>query len=349
VTAAGPGGAETGGSPRPDDAPIAGDDGRADDPDAAGDADDDGELDETEASDPGLQRGDVVEADRPDAEPARPSLSLYLQEISRIPLLTREEEVDLARRVAAGDREAERRLAEANLRLVVRIARRYVNRGLPLPDLIEEGNLGLLRAVQKFRWDRGTRFATYATWWIRQAVVRALANQARMIRLPVHVEVLLGKYLRAKERLARELGRPAELREIAEALEVPVEHLDGLEDAAATPVSLETPVKEGSGALKDMVADRSGDGSDVVAALLQEQSSLRALLQTLSSVERTVIERRFGLGGEAPMTLEAIGQAMGISRERVRQIEAAGLRKLRARLPARGDGPEGAGNPSHST
>lgn len=257
--------------------------------------------------------GDVEEEADAGAPPGRPSLALYLKEISRIPLLTREQEVELAKRVAAGDRDAERQTVEANLRLVVKIARRYVNRGLSLLDLIEEGNLGLLRAVQKFRWDRGTRFSTYAIWWIRQAVVRALANQARLVRLPVHVEALLGKYQRAKERLTRELGRPPELREIAETLEVPVEHLEGLEDVAATPLSLEAPVGEGGSALKD-------------------------ILDTLSAGERTVIELRFGLTGEAPMTLEAIGQQMGVTRERVRQIEAAGLRKLRARLEARGVG-----------
>jgi RNA polymerase primary sigma factor len=309
-----------------------------------------GESDRVEARD-----GDSEEAASPDGDdeeegeeeqeeeterelvaPAgQPPLSLYLREISRIPLLTRDQEVELAKRVASGDRDAERHMVEANLRLVVRIARRYANRGLPLPDLIEEGNLGLLRAVQKFRWDRGTRFSTYATWWIRQAVVRALANHARLIRLPVHVEALLAKYQRAKDRLTRTLGRLPELREIAEDLAVPVEHLDGLEDVAATPLSLEAPVGEGMSALKDMLADRSGVGSDVLAALLQEQASLREILDTLSPSERTVIERRFGLGNEAPMTLEAIGQQLGITRERVRQIETAGLRKLRVRLEAR--------------
>ena len=299
------------------------------------------DADETEDGSParaGPDEADVEEEADASAPAGRPSLGLYLEEISRIPLLTREQEVELAKRVAAGDRDAERQMVEANLRLVVKIARRYVNRGLSLLDLIEEGNLGLLRAVQKFRWERGTRFSTYATWWIRQAVVRALANQARLIRLPVHVEALLAKYQRAKGRLTRELGRPPELREIAEALEVPVEHLEGLEDVAATPLSLEAPVGEGGSALKDMMPDRSGVGSDVVAAIVQEPSSLREILDALSASERTVIELRFGLAGEAPMTLEAIGQQMGVTRERVRQIEAAGLRKLRARLEARGVG-----------
>jgi RNA polymerase primary sigma factor len=272
------------------------------------------------------------------ARSARQALALYFREISRIPLLSREEELELARRVAAGDPEAERRMVEANLRLVVKIARRYVNRGLPLLDLIEEGNLGLLHAVRKYRWDRGTRFSTYATWWIRQAIVRALANQARLIRLPVHVEALLAKYTRTKERLALELGRPPTLEEVAAELKVPAKHLEGLEEVAATPLSLEAPVGEGKAVLRDVMPDRSDPGSDVLAALLRERADLREVLDALPPNERTVIALRFGLDGESPMTLEAIGQRMGVTRERIRQIEASALRRLRARLAARGVG-----------
>ncbi len=270
--------------------------------------------------------------------PGAPALSIYLREISRIPLLTREAELELAKRVAAGDGEAERQLAEANLRLVVMIARRYVNRGLSLPDLIEEGNLGLLHAITKYRWERGTRFSTYATWWIRQTIVRALANQARLIRLPVHVEALLGKYRRAKERLAQEYGRAPTLPEVAQALEVPVGHLEGLEEVAATPLSLETPVGEGKGVLQDVVRDQEDPGAGVVAALLRQQADLRTLLAELPLTERTVVAQRFGLGEESPMTLAAIGRRMGVTRERIRQIEVSALRKLRVRLHARGVG-----------
>jgi RNA polymerase primary sigma factor len=270
-----------------------------------------------------------------EAPAARNALQLYLAEIARVPLLTREQEQELAKRVAAGDADAERRLAEANLRLVVKVARRYVNRGLSLLDLIEEGNLGLLRAVQKFRWERGTRFSTYAVWWIRQAIVRAIANQARLIRLPVHVGERYTKYRRAKERLARELDRPPTLEEIAQALGEPVENLEGLEEVAATPLSLETPVGEGTGVLLDVVPDAQ-PASDVVASLLRQQANLREMLEALPANERQVITLRFGLGDEGPMTLEAIGQRIGVSRERIRQIEAAALRKLRARLEARG-------------
>jgi RNA polymerase primary sigma factor len=274
-----------------------------------------------------------------DATPAaRNALAVYQKEVSRIPLLTREEELALAKRVAAGDADAERQMVEANLRLVIKIARRYMNRGLALPDLIEEGNLGLLRAVRKYRWDRGTRFSTYAVWWIRQFVVRAIANQARLIRLPVHVEALYSQFRRTKERLTAELERPPTLEEIAQALDKPIEQLEGLEDVAATPLSLEAPVGEGSGVLADVVADRDRPASDAVASALRQQADVRAILEALPPTERTVLTLRFGLEDEAPMTLEAIGQRLGLTRERIRQIEGAALRKLRARLEARGVG-----------
>jgi RNA polymerase primary sigma factor len=264
------------------------------------------------------------------------SLDLYLRELSRIPLLTREDEQALARRVAAGDREAERRMVEANLRLVVMVARRYRHRGLPLGDLIAEGNLGLLRAVEKFRADRGTRFSTYATWWIRQAVVRALANQARLIRLPVHVEGLLARYRRAKEAFTVRHGRAPGLEELAASLGVPVEHLQGLEEAAEVPLSLETPVGEGKGVLADIVAEEGKADPSKLIGFLRARADLHEILDTLAPQERGIIERRFGLGGEAPVTLEAIGREMGVTRERVRQLEAAALRKMRARLESRG-------------
>ncbi len=274
--------------------------------------------------------------DDEDAPSGQPPIGIYLREISHIPLLTREEELELAKRVAAGDQAAARRMVEANLRLVVMIARRYRNRGLPLADLIAEGNLGLIHAVEKFRWDRGTRFSTYATWWIRQAIARALANQARLIRLPVHVEALLGKYRRAKEALTQRLGRVPEVAEIAAELGVPVKDVQGLEEIGRAPVSLETPVGEGEGVLADLVADQMDPGAAALAAMLRDHAELREILDTLSPTERAVVTERFGLGSAAPMTLAAIGRRMGVTRERVRQIEAGALRKLRARLEARG-------------
>jgi RNA polymerase primary sigma factor len=268
------------------------------------------------------------------------NLREYLREISRIPLLTAEEEQELARRTQAGDREAERRLVEANLRLVVKIARRYRHRGLPLADLVEEGNLGLLRAARKFRPDRGTRFSTYATWWIRQAVARALANQARTIRLPVHVELLLGRYLKEKDRLTQRLGRPPTLEEVARSLELSPEQLAELEELRLQPLSLETPIgEEGRGTLSEVVPDQDSRPPDRLGALLHGRGELAALLDDLPERERMVIRLRFGLGDEEPLTLEAIGGRLGLSRERVRQLEEAGLKKLRALLAARGADP----------
>ena len=268
-------------------------------------------------------------------ETSRENLRVYLKEISRIPLLRREDEVELAHRVHAGDAAAKARLTEANLRLVVQIARRYLNRGLPLPDLIEEGNIGLLRAVEKFDGTRGTRFSTYATWWIRQAVVRALANQARTIRLPVHVELLLGRYQREQQRLTQALQRPPTMEEVAAALNTTVEQLEELEEIRQQPLSLEGPAGEG-GRLSDLVPDPSADPSSAIAALLRERAELVTVLDDLATNERTVLRRRFGLEGDPPESLEAIGRRLGLTRERIRQIEGGGLRKLRALLAARG-------------
>ena len=304
---------------------------------------DDGEQDDlADDGSPSLELPADEELDAEEAEAVghRAPMDIYLGEIARIPLLTREQETELARQVAAGDEAARKRMVESNLRLVVMLARRYQGRGLPLPDLIAEGNLGLIRAVEKFRWDRGTRFSTYATWWIRQAIQRALANQARLIRLPVHVEAFLGKYKRTRDRLTQERGKPPELAEVAAELRVTVKDLEALDEAARMPLSLETPVGgEGEGIqLKDVVRDREDPGAAAVADVLRRQENVQELLDDLPPKEREILLDRFGLGasGETPMTLEAIGQRMGVTRERVRQIEAAALLKLRHRLQARG-------------
>jgi len=267
---------------------------------------------------------------------SRENLRVYLKEIEGIPLLSREQEGELARKIRAGDAGAKARLTEANLRLVVQIARRYLNRGLPLPDLIEEGNIGLLRAVEKFDGERGTRFSTYATWWIRQAIVRALANQARTIRLPVHVELLLGRYKRAQQRLTQELERPPTMEELAAAMGTTVDQVEELEEIRLQPVSLETPIGEGKGRVEDLIADPSADPRQALISLFRERTDLVSVLDDLAANERTVLRRRFGLEGDPPEKLEAIGQRLGLTRERIRQIEAAGLRKLRALLGARG-------------
>ena len=266
---------------------------------------------------------------------SRENLRVYLKEIGGIPLLTREQEGDLARRIRAGDEAAKARLTEANLRLVVQIARRYLNRGLPLPDLIEEGNIGLLRAVEKFDGNRGTRFSTYATWWIRQAIVRALANQARTIRLPVHVGLLLARYTREQQRLTQKLERTPTIEEVAAAMGTTVDQLEELDEIRQQPVSLETPIGE-AGHVSDLIADPSADPLDALVSLFRERTDLVSVLDDLAANERTVLRRRFGLEGDPPEKLEAIGQRLGLTRERIRQIEGAGLRKLRALLGARG-------------
>jgi RNA polymerase sigma factor (sigma-70 family) len=276
----------------------------------------------------------VVEETR---ETSRANLRVYLGEIARIPLLTREEEQELGRRIRAGDAQAKARLVEANLRLVVQVARRYLNRGLPLPDLIEEGNLGLLRAAEKYEPERGTRFSTYAVWWIRQAIVRALANQARTIRLPVHVELLIGRYAREEKRLTQRLGRIPTTAEVAQALGMSVDDVQELEEIRQRqPLPLDAPAREGKGRLGDVLADPSPGPSEAVGELLRARADLVSVLDDLAANERAVLRRRFGLEGDEPETLEAIGRRMGLTRERVRQIEAGGLKKLRALLAARG-------------
>jgi len=276
--------------------------------------------------------------DKPgDAARGLPLLSLYLSDIAKVPLLTPEQEQELARRVQQGDADAERQLIEANLRLVVRVARRYLNRGLSLLDLIEEGNLGLLHAVTKFQPGRGTRFSTYAVWWIRQAVARALANQARMIRLPVHIELLLGQYMKKKAALTQDLGRAPNTEEIAKALGQPVEEVEHIERMSQRPVSLDAPIgQDGGGKLEDLVKDGEALPGAGLAAALRAREDLAGVLRDLPDAERGVLELRFALEGGEPRTLESIGRQLGITRERVRQIEAAALARLRRLMAARG-------------
>ncbi len=266
----------------------------------------------------------------------RANLAVYLREIGHIPLLTREEEVALAARTAAGDETAKQRMIESNLRLVVQVARRYLNRGLPLGDLIEEGNLGLMRAVEKFDGARGVRFATYATWWIRQAISRALANQARTVRLPIHVQLLLARYIKEQQRLTQKHGRAPTSTELAQALGLTDEQVSELEELRQQPLSLDAPAGSESRRLSDVIADATADPAAALTKLFRERGDLVAVLDDLAPNERTVLRRRFGLEGDDPETLEAIGQRLNLSRERVRQIETAGLRKLRGLLGARG-------------
>ena len=255
---------------------------------------------------------------------------MYLKEIGRIPLLTAEEEVELAKRIEQGDEEAKRRLAEANLRLVVSIAKRYVGRGMLFLDLIQEGNLGLIKAVEKFDYRKGFKFSTYATWWIRQAITRAIADQARTIRIPVHMVETINKLVRVNRQLMQELGRDTPQEEIAKEMEIPEERVREIMKIAQEPVSLETPIgEEDDSHLGDFIEDTDVQAPAEAAAfeLLKEQ--LDDVLETLTPREKRVLTLRFGLEDGRSRTLEEVGQVFGVTRERIRQIEAKALRKLR--------------------
>lgn len=254
---------------------------------------------------------------------------MYLREIGRVPLLTYEEEVALAKRVEKNDRKARERLINANLRLVVSIAKKYVNRGLTLLDLIEEGNIGLMRAVVKYDWRRGYKFSTYATWWIRQAITRAIADQARTIRIPVHMVETINKFNRIARKLMQELGREASPEEIAMEMGVGVEKVREIIKVSQEPASLEAPVgEEEDSRLGDFIQDVSASPTDqATQALLKDH--IREMLETLSPREAKVLEYRFGLEDGKQRTLEEVGREFGVTRERIRQIEAKAIRKLR--------------------
>ena len=255
---------------------------------------------------------------------------MYLKEIGRVPLLTAEEEVELAKCIEQDDMDARRRLAEANLRLVVSIAKRYVGRGMLFLDLIQEGNLGLLKAVEKFDYRKGYKFSTYATWWIRQAITRAIADQARTIRIPVHMVETINRLVRVQRQLLQELGRDPLPEEIAEEMGIGVERVREIMKIAQEPVSLETPIgEEEDSHLGDFIEDQEAPSPVEAAsfALLREQ--LEEVLETLTPREKRVLRLRFGLEDGRARTLEEVGQTFGVTRERIRQIEAKALRKLR--------------------
>ena len=255
---------------------------------------------------------------------------MYLKEIGKVPLLTADEEVDLARRMAEGDESAKKRLAEANLRLVVSIAKRYVGRGMLFLDLIQEGNLGLIKAVEKFDYQKGFKFSTYATWWIRQAITRAIADQARTIRIPVHMVETINKLIRVSRQLLQELGREPLPEEIAKELDMPVERVREILKISQEPVSLETPIgEEEDSHLGDFIQDDNVPvpAEAAAATLLKEQ--LNEVLDTLTEREQKVLRLRFGMNDGRARTLEEVGKEFDVTRERIRQIEAKALRKLR--------------------
>ncbi len=255
---------------------------------------------------------------------------MYLKEIGRVPLLSADEEIKLAHRIENGDEEAKRRLAEANLRLVVSIAKRYVGRGMLFLDLIQEGNMGLIKAVEKFDYKKGFKFSTYATWWIRQAITRAIADQARTIRIPVHMVETINKLIRVSRQLLQELGREPSPEEIAEKMDLTPEKVREILKIAQEPVSLETPIgEEDDSHLGDFIEDQEALAPSDAAAyeLLKEQ--LEDVLDTLTDREENVLRLRFGLDDGRTRTLEEVGKVFGVTRERIRQIEAKALRKLR--------------------
>ncbi|MDZ5470957.1 RNA polymerase sigma factor RpoD (plasmid) [Bacillus sp. 31A1R] len=292
---------------------------------------------DNEDADPGIQelaKGeeefDLNDLSVPPGVKINDPVRMYLKEIGRVDLLTAEEEIKLANRIEEGDEEAKRRLAEANLRLVVSIAKRYVGRGMLFLDLIQEGNMGLIKAVEKFDYRKGFKFSTYATWWIRQAITRAIADQARTIRIPVHMVETINKLIRVQRQLLQDLGREPSPEEIAEDMDLTPDKVREILKIAQEPVSLETPIgEEDDSHLGDFIEDQDATSPSEHAAyeLLKEQ--LEDVLDTLTDREENVLRLRFGLDDGRTRTLEEVGKVFGVTRERIRQIEAKALRKLR--------------------
>ena len=255
---------------------------------------------------------------------------MYLREIGRIPLLSYDEELELAKKVLAGDEAAKQKLAESNLRLVVSIAKKYVGRGMLFLDLIQEGNMGLIKAVEKFDYTKGYKFSTYATWWIRQAITRAIADQARTIRIPVHMVETINKLIRTSRHLLQQLGREPTPEEIAAEMEIPVEKVTEIQKIAQDPVSLETPIgEEDDSHLGDFIQDDDSPAPQDAAAYTLLREQLEEVMKTLTPREAKVLKLRFGLEDGKSRTLEEVGKEFNVTRERIRQIEAKALRKLR--------------------
>lgn len=277
-----------------------------------------------------VEKAELEDLSAPTGVKINDPVRMYLKEIGRVQLLTAEEEVELALKIEEGDQEAKQRLAEANLRLVVSIAKRYVGRGMQFLDLIQEGNMGLMKAVEKFDYRKGFKFSTYATWWIRQAITRAIADQARTIRIPVHMVETINKLIRIQRQLLQDLGREPTPEEIGAEMDLPTEKVREILKIAQEPVSLETPIgEEDDSHLGDFIEDQDATSPADHAAyeLLKEQ--LEDVLDTLTDREENVLRLRFGLDDGRTRTLEEVGKVFGVTRERIRQIEAKALRKLR--------------------
>ena len=274
--------------------------------------------------------GEIEVSDSAKNIPTDDPVRMYFKEIGKVPLLTADEERDLAIRIEQGDEEAKKKLCESNLRLVVSIARRYLNRGLSFLDLIQEGNLGLIKAVEKFDYTKGYKFSTYATWWIRQAITRSIADQARTIRIPVHMVETINKLIRISRQLLQEYGREPTSEEIAKEMGISVEKVREIKKISQDPVSLETPIgEEEDSHLGDFIPDEDIPSPVDAAAYSMLQKQLREVLDTLSEREKKVLILRFGLDDGRPRTLEEVGREFNVTRERIRQIEAKALRKLR--------------------
>ncbi len=287
---------------------------------------------ETEKSDDDEEESEGLDLDLsvPEGIGIDDPVRMYLKEIGRVPLLTAAQEVDLAKRMEQGDEEAKRKLAEANLRLVVSIAKRYVGRGMLFLDLIQEGNLGLIKAVEKFDYEKGFKFSTYATWWIRQAITRAIADQARTIRIPVHMVETINKLIRVSRQLLQEFGREPLAEEIAKEMDIPEERVREIMKIAQEPVSLETPIgEEEDSHLGDFIEDEDAPAPAERASFTLLKEQLEDVLDTLTEREEKVLRLRFGLDDGRSRTLEEVGKEFSVTRERIRQIEAKALRKLR--------------------
>ena len=296
---------------------------------------DDLDMDEDLFSEENLDEEEEIDMENidlsvPEGVSLEDPVRMYLKEIGKVPLLSTEEEIELAKRIELGDEAAKKRLAEANLRLVVSIAKRYVGRGMQFLDLIQEGNLGLIKALDKFDYTKGYKFSTYATWWIRQAITRAIADQARTIRIPVHMVETINRLIRTSRQLLQELGREPLPEEIAEKMEMPVERVREIMKISQDPVSLETPIgEEEDSHLGDFIQDEHVAVPADAAAFTLLHEQLIEVLSTLTDREQKVLRLRFGLDDGRPRTLEEVGKQFNVTRDRIRQIEAKALRKLR--------------------